>query len=495
MAEQVSSDIAPVHSQDSNIEGDPSLADHHLMADALGLVQSAIFSIGGAAPTISTSLTLAALAVAANRGSAPSVVVVALPMLAIAWSFNRLNRWDPNCGFAYVWVGRIVNSYVGFVIGWIVIVGNALAVVAEALPVGPSALALLGLNPSNQFGAAVATVLLVGVMISLAILGIRLTGRAQVTIAVVEFTIVICFVVIGLVKTFITHPKGFVHPTAGWLSPLGVGGRGSFVAAMLVAVFMIAGWEAPVYVNEETHKPRTTPGRAMVVGIVAIAIALAIMATAFQGVAPLDQLNANAGSGLSYVGGRLAGSAGDKLLSVAVLLSAVATIQITTISAARIMYAMGVDRLLPRRFGRTHPKHLTPVLATALCGYGAIVIAIVAIYSSSVASAFDTLINTDGVLFAIFYAAIALTGCWFYRRHWRESATQKAFLVVSLVAAGFLLWIFVKSVIAFSPGTKWAGVGVVGAGVILMLWARFRYRAPYFNIARETAAGLETKQH
>jgi amino acid transporter len=465
-----------------NASVDPGAAEHRLAVNVIGLLQGTIFSVASAAPTLGTSLALAAIIVASNRGGAISMLIVAVPMLAIAWSFARLNQWDPNCGSAYVWVGRIAGPYLGFLVGWVVILANVLALAASTLPVGPSFLSLIGVNASNRLGAAASSTLLVAFVTVLAILGIVLTARAQLVMAVTEFAILLTFIILGLVKTFGTHPHGFARPSIGWLSPVGIGGHGQLVATLLVAVFLIAGWEAPVYVNEETKERRKNPGRAAVISVGIIAVTYALTLTAFQGVASVHTLNANAGAGLSFIGQRLAGAAGDKFLSIAVLLSAVATIQVTTVAAARVMYAMGADRLLPSRFGSSNSRHLTPAFATAACGIGVIVLASVSIYFSSVASAFGTLINTTGVLFGIFYAAVALASSWHHLQQRPFNRREATVIVVPAVAAGFLIWICWKSIEQFTTGTKWAGLGLLGAGIVLMLWAKFRYHSPFFGI-------------
>src|ERR1700726_1852046 len=99
--------------------GDSS--QHELEPDAIGLVQSTIISVASSAPTASITISLAALLVAAAYGGAITILIVVLPMLAIAYSYSRLNQWDPNCGASYVWVGRSMGPYLGFMIGWVVL--------------------------------------------------------------------------------------------------------------------------------------------------------------------------------------------------------------------------------------------------------------------------------------------------------------------------------------------------------------------------------------
>jgi hypothetical protein len=73
-------------------------SQHELEPDAIGLVQSTVVSVASSAPTASMTISIAVLLVAAAYGGAITILIVVLPMLAIAYSYSRLNQWDPNCG-------------------------------------------------------------------------------------------------------------------------------------------------------------------------------------------------------------------------------------------------------------------------------------------------------------------------------------------------------------------------------------------------------------
>ena len=99
-------------------------------------------------------------------------------------------------------------------------------------------------------------------------LGITLTARVQLAMAAIEFAIVGVMTVLGLWDTFISQPDGFMSPSWSWLSPTGVGGAGSLVPTLLLAVFLIAGWDASLYVNEETENAEVNPGRAVMISVI-----------------------------------------------------------------------------------------------------------------------------------------------------------------------------------------------------------------------------------
>ena len=107
---------------------------HQLQPNAIGLVQSTVIAIASSAPGQAMAVSMAAIIAASAYGGGMAVIITTLPMLAIAFAYHRLNLWEQNCGASYVWVGRSINPYFGFMVGWIMLAGWVLATVSESLP-------------------------------------------------------------------------------------------------------------------------------------------------------------------------------------------------------------------------------------------------------------------------------------------------------------------------------------------------------------------------
>ena len=195
------------------------------------------------------------LASTAAYGSGPIILLCAIPMLIIANAYRRLNLWKANTGASLEWVGRAINRYLGFLTGWLMIAAYIIGTVAEVLLLGPSVLAVFGSSSTNTWayvgiGCAVGLIMLV-----IAVVGIKITARVQVSMALVEYLILIGLAIAGLVYVLGHHP-GSVPITKGWFSLSGVNGKGDAVAGFLVAVFVYGGWDGTVYVNEEVKRRR-----------------------------------------------------------------------------------------------------------------------------------------------------------------------------------------------------------------------------------------------
>src|SRR4029078_3050659 len=78
------------------------------------------------------------------------------------------------------------------------------------------------------------------IMLVIAVIGIKLTARVRVSMAVGEYLILIGLAIAGLVWV-LGHHAGSVPITRGWFSLSGVNGKGDAVAGVLVAVFVYRG--------------------------------------------------------------------------------------------------------------------------------------------------------------------------------------------------------------------------------------------------------------
>lgn len=183
-----------------------------------------------------------------------------------------------------------------------------LGTVATLLPVGPSFLDLVGLDSSSQFGSVASSTVLMLIVMVVAVLGITLTARIQLAMAAIEYAIVGALTLIGLRDTLVSQSHGFVSPSWSWLSPTRVGGAGDLVGTLLLAVFLIAGWDASLYVNEETENAEINPGHAVMISVIFLGVFYMLMMLAFQAVAPISQIDAHAAQGLSFAADRVAGS-------------------------------------------------------------------------------------------------------------------------------------------------------------------------------------------
>ena len=459
-----------------------------LEPNAIGVAQDTVIGMASSAPAASVGLTLAALAAATAYGSGPIIIITAVPMLVIANAYRRLNLWNANCGASFEWVGRAINPYLGFMTGWLMVAAYVIATVSGVEVLGPSVLAVFGSNSTSTWGNIGIGTAVGVIMLVIAIVGIKITARTQVGMAVVEYAILVGLAIAGLVAV-LNHDHGTLPITRGWLSLNGIGGRGSAVAGFLTAVFIFTGWDGTLYVNEEVKHRRVNPGRAAVFAVALLAIIYTISIVGLQGLVSPAKLQANSASALVYVAQALGGGGWAKAMALALALSVIATTGTGIVLTARIVYGMASYRTLPTFLGTVSRRYATPVNASIVVGVLLIGLAWVYLLTTSVQNAFNDVVAVAGLLFAIFYILTALAAMVYYRRRIFGSVWDAVLVgVLPLAAAGFLGWVVVKSLLG-APATQiWSLVGIVGVGLILMLSARLILRSQFFQIRRESAA-------
>jgi len=458
-----------------------------LEPNAIGVAQDTVIGMANAAPAASAGLTLAALAAATAYASGPALILVALPMIVIANCYRRLNMWNANCGAAFEWVGRVINPYLGFMVGWIMIMGTILATVGTTVELGPSILAVFGSASasSTSANAAISTAVIVGMLV-IAIVGIKITARTQVGMAIVEYGILIGFAIVGLIAV-ISHRHGTFPITRGWFSLSGIGGRGNLAAGFLVAVFVYIGWEGTVYVNEEVKHRRANPGRAAMIAVALMAVIYTVTQVGLQGVVSPARLQAHATEALVYTAQALGGSGWAKLMALALALSVIATTGTVIVLTARIVYGMASHRVLPPVLGNVNRRFATPVAATLLVGLTLLGLTWAYLLATSLANAFADVIAVSSLLYTVFYIFTAATAVIYYWRRIFSNVLDAVILgVLPVASAGFLGWIVVKTLLAAPSAQIWSLIGIVGLGVILIPVVRFVFRPQYFRLRPET---------
>jgi amino acid transporter len=461
-----------------------------LKPDAIGIAQATVIGMATSAPAATVAISLALFAATTAYGSGIILLIAAVPMLIIANAYRRLNLWSANCGASFEWVGRAINPYLGFLTGWLMIVTYVVGTVAGTIVIGPSVLAVTGAATAGTGASLAIAGVVILVMLVLAVLGIRISARAQIGMAVVEYAIILGVAITGLVWV-LSHHAGTYPITSGWFALSGVGGHGDVMGAFLLVIFVYGGWDGTLYVNEEVEHRKVYPGRAAVIAVAILALIYTLVQVGLQGVVSPAKLQANGGSALVYVAQVMGGTTLARAVALAIALSVIAGTGTGIILGARIVYGMATYRALPGFFASVSRKYSTPVASSVLIGGLLAVLTAVYLLATSLQSAFDDVIAIVGQLLALLYILTTLAALTYYRRRiiasWRDAVIAG---VLPLGAAGFLAYIVYRSVSSAWDGSRaqvWTLLGIVAAGLVMMLIARFGLRSVFFRLPRESA--------
>src|SRR5208282_1971107 len=137
--------------------------------------------------------------------------------------------------------------YLGFMTGWLMITGTLVGAISGVVVLAPSVLAIFNATATSTWPNIFIATGVILAMLIIAVVGIKITARTQVSMAVIEYVILIGVSIWGLVAV-LSHHHGTFPITSAWFSLKGIGGKGSLSAGFLIAVFMYTGWDATIYV-------------------------------------------------------------------------------------------------------------------------------------------------------------------------------------------------------------------------------------------------------
>jgi amino acid transporter len=461
-----------------------------LKPEAIGLVQDTVIGMATSAPAGTVAATLAALAAASAYSGGLVLLITVVPMLVIANAYRRLNLWNANAGASFEWVGRSINPYLGFITGWTMVVGYVITTVAEVVVLAPSVLQIWGSNSTNTWQALGVDVGLVVIMLVIAIVGIRVTAGVQVGMALVEYAVLIGLSIAGLVVVAVGHHAGAMHFSSGWVSLSGIGGKGSLAGGLLISVYIYSGWDASVYVNEETRGRRINPGRAVMLATAILAVIYILAQVGLQGVVSSKGLQAHASTAMIYAAQAIGGGVWAKVMALAIALSVTGATGTGIVIVARLVYGMSGRGVLPGALADVSRRWRTPILASVIAGVAIIAaIAVDLLYAGS-DNIFSDVVGVSGLLFSIFYVMTGLAMMVYYRS--RIFSSVMDFITIGLLPAASIVllgWVFAKTITQVPPGEVYTVYSVIGSGIIVMILMRLLGRPAFFHLKLERYTG------
>ena len=414
------------------------------------------------------------------------IIVAFFPMAFIAAAYYYMNRADPDCGTTFSWVTKAMGPYVGWQGGWAIVVADVLVMPSLADVAGNYTFQLFGITPTT-FEVVLVGIAWIVIMTAICYVGIELSARTQQVLLAMEFTTLVVFAVVALIKVYANHPAHSITPQLSWFNPFDISSLSALNGGILLAIFIYWGWDSGVSVNEETEDSSTAPGRAAVISTFVLVLIYLLVATAAQAFGGLDSLVNNQSDVFAPLGKGVLGSGLDKILIIAILSSASASTQTTILPTARTTLSMGRAGAIPKQFGTVNPRFLSPGFSTIWMGSVSMIVYIflsVTSHDNLIADAFTSLSLT----IAFYYGITGFACVVFYRKHLFDSVKNFVMIGVLPFVGGLILtWVLIKAVIDYSkPHSGYAkpflGIGspiaiallTIILGVAAMIYMRIK---------------------
>ena len=383
------------------------------------------------------------IAVKSNGASAGSYLLATVAMLFTALSYGLMAKHFPVAGSAYTYVRKSLDSRLGFVVGWAILLDYLFLPLVIWLIGGAY---LQGQFPGVPFWVwIVAYIVLTS---ALNVIGLKVADRTNFVLMTVQLLILLFFVILS-----ITHLVSGSQSLVSVTPFVGGGGFSAIAAGAAVAAYSFLGFDAISTLTEETYDAERTIPKA-IVRVAFIGGAIFIVVTYFVTLVSPGGTFDNADS----LAADIAKTIGSSLFG-AVFLTGLIVGQFTSglaaqAAVARLLYAMGRDNVLPRRlFGWVSERFHTPVFNIALAG----IIGLTAIFLDVATS--TSFINV-GAFTAFTLVNLSVIG--YFLRHRGDRLSPWRYILLPVIGAIIDIYLLTQlDSKALILGLSWLGIGIV----------------------------------
>ena len=376
-----------------------------------------------------------------------SYLFVWAAVLVTALSYARMVKTFPRAGSAYTYTREAINPHLGFLVGWTATLDYLLLPMINALL---SSIYMTVAFPGIPAWVWVLATIVICTVMNL--IGVRIAAKINVLLVVIQVVVAMAFVFFT-VRNVLAGANGSSFSLAPFYSPdiqLPAVAAG---AAVLALSFL--GFDAVSTMAEEAENPKRNIPRAIMIivgvaGVFFIGVTYTMQAL-FPDVNAVGEIVGASPEIAKYIGG-----AAFQAVFIGGYMVAVLGCGVTQqMSAARLLYAMGRDGVLPKRVFAALNRYGVPSVNVLLIA----LIASVAIFldlSSAV-----SLINF-GALIAFIFVNLSVVFAFF--RFTKQRSVSKALGFVVLPAIGVLINIWLFSSLeggAMAIGTMWVAVGFI----------------------------------
>jgi amino acid transporter len=362
---------------------------------------------------------------------ATSVLIAMAAMMITAVSYGRMAALFPSAGSAYTYVGRGLNTHLGFLAGWAMVLDYLIIPVVNVIY---GALSANRLVPGISYSVW-AVIIAVGMTV-LNARGIRWTARANQILLLAMCAVIVAFVAAATRYLFRAQGWPGLISTLPFYDPATFDFRAVCTATSFAAAAYI-GFDGITTLAEDALEPKRTVPLATVLVCLVTGVTAVVQVYLAQRVAPDSQSYANVETAFMDIAAQVGGPWLFNGIAVVMAVACVGSGLTGQVGAARLLYGMGRDNVLPRSvFGRLDARH-APTRNVWMIGAVALAGAFVLNYERA-----TELINFGAFLAFMGVNAAAIRVYWFHTPpgHQRQWLADLAVPVVGLLFCFWIWW-------------------------------------------------------
>jgi basic amino acid/polyamine antiporter, APA family len=452
------------HFNTDNDQGQTSTVTTVKLARRLGLLDATMIVMGG---IIGSGIFMNSYVVA-RQVQTPFLILGAwltggVIALAGAFIYAELVNRCPDVGGQYAYLRQAYHPSVAFVYGW------ALLLVTQT-----GGMAAVAITFSRYFLEVtharlpdwVVAVLALSLLTVINCLGVRAGSSVQNGLMSLKILALTALVLSGLF--FVAAPHGTTGPVLD--RPVSFGLLTAIGAAMTPVMFAYGGWQTSSFIAGEMRDPRRDLARGLLIGTSGVVLLYVVVNFVYLYAMGADGLAATETPASSVM--RLAfGERGATFIALGIAISTLGFLSQGMLTAPRVYFAMAEDGLFFKSVARLDPRTRVPVVAIALQGVLAIVIALSGRYEQIL----NYVVSVDFIWFGLTAASLFI-----FRR--RAQGREDVYFRVPGHPVTTALFVIACALIVLSTVYKYpenSGIGlmIVVTGIpVYFFWRWWRQR-------------------
>ncbi len=293
-----------------------------------------------------------------------TILLAMFPMLITAFSYGRMAAIYPSAGSAYTYVGKGLSTYLGFLVGWAMLLDYLLLPLVNGIWVAVA----VHSRYLTQVPYAVAMLLVVVFMTAPNLRGIRTSARADKILLVAMCSVTVIFVVLAI--RFLVHGQswGGLLSTQAFYNPKTFATHTIWMATSYAALTYI-GFDGVTTLAEDVKNPKRNVLLAIVLVCLFTGMFGGFLAYLGQRVWPDWHTLPNLETAFMDVCQRVGGLPLFHAMGFTILLAQLGGGLAGLVGAARLLFGMGRDNVLPRKiFAHLSPGTSTPTYNILIVG-------------------------------------------------------------------------------------------------------------------------------
>jgi putrescine importer len=293
-----------------------------------------------------------------------TILIAMCAMMITAVSYGRMAALYPSAGSAYTYVGRGLNAHLGFLVGWAMFLDYLLQPLINTVWIATA----LHSRYFHGVPYVVAAALIASIITALNLAGIRQSARAN-KIMLAAMCVVIAFFLV-LAVHYLYHGQGWsgLFSTEPFYNPATFNGHQIWGATSFAALTYI-GFDGVTTLSEEVQNPKRNVLLATVAVCAFTGVFGGIEVYLGQRVWPNFRTFPNLETAFMDVCRRVGGLPLFQAMGLILIVAAFGSALTGGLGAARLLFGMGRDGVLPRRlFAHISPRSNTPSYNVILIG-------------------------------------------------------------------------------------------------------------------------------